>query len=187
MASEKVSKGEKYPPPKRFQVADIQVAREATAVKPEVVAKMLNKAKNPVLVTGKFLLREPELVDIAVKFYEKGIPIIATGGSSKPLIEKGVKPLSVVYTLHQITQYMLDPDWKGFNGTAYDTVVYLGFTPYYLSRMLSAMKHFSKITTISIDEFYHPHARFSFTNLTKDKELHYEMLRKVVEGLEERK
>jgi acetyl-CoA decarbonylase/synthase complex subunit epsilon len=186
-ASAKVKKEEKYPPPKRFQIADIQVSREATAVKPEVVSRMVNKAKNPVLVTGKYLLKEPELVNIAVKFYEKGIPIIATGGSSKPLIEKGVKPLSVVFTLHQITQYMLDPDWKGFNGQPYDVVVYLGFTPYYLSRMLSAMKHFSKVTTIAIDEFFHPHAKFSFTNLTKDKELYYEMLSKVVEGLEERK
>jgi|Deesub1362A_J573_1020465.scaffolds.fasta_scaffold00088_6 acetyl-CoA decarbonylase/synthase complex subunit epsilon len=186
-ASGKVKKEEKYPPPKRFQVADIQASREATAVKPEVVSRMVNKAKNPVLVTGKYLLKEPKLVEVAVKFNEKGIPIIATGGSSKPLIEKGVKPESVVFSLHQITQYMLDPEWKGFNGQPYDVVVYLGFTPYYLSRMLSALKHFSKITTIAIDEFFQPHARFSFTNLTKHKELHYEMLSKVVEGLEERK
>jgi acetyl-CoA decarbonylase/synthase complex subunit epsilon len=182
-ASEKVSKGEKFPLAKRFQVADIQASKEATAVKPEVVAKMVKRAKNPVLVTGKYLLKEPKLVEVAVKFYGKGIPIIATGGSSKPLIENGVKPQSVVFSLHQITQYMLDPEWKGFNGQPYDLVLYLGFTPYYLSRMLSALKHFSKLTTIAIDEFYHPHAKFSFTNLTKDKELHYAMLEKVLEGI----
>ncbi|MEM2503986.1 MAG: CO dehydrogenase/acetyl-CoA synthase complex subunit epsilon, partial [Archaeoglobaceae archaeon] len=113
------------------------------------------------------------------KFYEKGIPVIATGGSSKPLIEKGVKPLFKTYTLHQITQFLLDEDFKP-NGKSFDVVLFLGFLPYYLSRMLSALKHFSNITTIAIDEFYHPHAKFSFTNLTKDKEMHYAMLEEIL-------
>ncbi len=49
--------------------------------------------------------------------------------------------------------------------------------------MLSALKHFSKITTIVIDEFYQPHAKFSFTDLTKDKEMHYSMLEEVISNL----
>ncbi|MEM2060086.1 MAG: CO dehydrogenase/acetyl-CoA synthase complex subunit epsilon, partial [Archaeoglobaceae archaeon] len=106
-------------------------------------------------------------------------PVIATGGSSKPLIEKGVKPLFKTYTLHQITQFLLDEDFKP-NGKNFDVVLFLGFLPYYLSRMLSALKHFSNITTIAIDEFYHPHAKFSFTNLTKDKEMHYAMLEEIL-------
>ncbi len=179
-----VKKEEKYPVARRYQIADIQVSREATAVKPSLVSNVIKRAKNPVLVTGGQLLKEEKLVDIAVKFYEKGIPIIATGGSSKPLIERGVKPLSSVFTLHYVTQFMLDDEWNGFNNTGrYDVAIFLGFLPYYLSRMLSALKHFSKITTISIDEFYQPHAKFSFTNLTANKELYYKMLEEVVNGL----
>ncbi|MEM4280348.1 MAG: CO dehydrogenase/acetyl-CoA synthase complex subunit epsilon [Archaeoglobaceae archaeon] len=174
-----ISKEEKFPIAKRYNVADVQVSRDATAVKPVVVANLIKKAKNPVLVTGGALLKEPKLVEIAVKFYEKGIPVIATGGSSKPLIEKGVKPLFKTYTLHQITQFLLDEDFKP-NGKSFDVVLFLGFLPYYLSRMLSALKHFSNITTIAIDEFYHPHAKFSFTNLTKDKEMHYAMLEEIL-------
>ncbi|MEM1957160.1 MAG: CO dehydrogenase/acetyl-CoA synthase complex subunit epsilon [Archaeoglobaceae archaeon] len=174
-----ISKEEKFPIAKRYNVADVQVSKEATAVKPVVVANLIKKAKNPVLVTGGVLLREEKLVEIAVKFYEKGIPVIATGGSSKPLIEKGVKPLFKTYTLHQITQFLLDEDFKP-NGKSFDVVLFLGFLPYYLSRMLSALKHFSNITTIAIDEFYHPHAKFSFTNLTKDKEMHYAMLEEIL-------
>jgi len=179
-----VKKEDKYPVARRYQVADIQVSREATPVKPNVVANLVKKAKHPVLVTGGQLLKDEKLVDVAVKFYEKGIPIIATGGSSKPLIERGVKPLSSVFTLHYVTQFMLDEDWQGFDGKGnYDVVLFLGFLPYYLSRMLSALKHFSKITTVSIDEFYQPHAKFSFTNLTANKELHYQMLEEVVNSL----
>lgn len=177
-----IKKEAKYPTAKRFDLADVQASREATAVKPKVVANMVKKAKNPVLITGGNLLKESKLVEYAVKFYEKGVPIIATGGSSKPLIERGVKLLSKTFTLHQITQYLLDDEWEGFNGK-HDVVLFLGFLPYYLSRMLSALKHFSKITTISIDEFYQPHAKFSFTNLTKDKEMHYKMLEEVLENL----
>lgn len=175
---------EKYPSPKRFDIADIQVSREATAVKPKVIANMIKKAKRPLLVTGGQLLKEEKLVDFAAKFAEKGNPIAATAGSSKPLMEKGIKPVSKTFTLHQITQFLLDEEFKGFDGQGnYDVVIFLGFLPYYLSRMLSALKHFSDITTIAIDEFYQPHAKLSFTNLTKDKELHYSMLQEVIDNL----
>ncbi|AIY89415.1 CO dehydrogenase/acetyl-CoA synthase subunit epsilon [Geoglobus acetivorans] len=179
-----VKKEDKYPAARRYQVADIQVSREATAVKPNVVVNLVKKAKHPVLVTGGQLLKDPKLVDFAVKFHEKGVPIIATGGSSKALIERGVKPQSAVFPLHYVTQFMLDEEWQGFDGKGpYDVVLFLGFLPYYLSRMLSALKHFSKITTISLDEFYQPHAKFSFTNLTANKEMHYQMLEEVVNNL----
>ncbi|MDW7990539.1 MAG: CO dehydrogenase/acetyl-CoA synthase complex subunit epsilon, partial [Archaeoglobaceae archaeon] len=116
-----ISKEEKFPVAKRYTIADLQVSKEATAVKPVVVANMIKRAKNPVLITGGALLREQKLVEIAVKFYEKGIPIIATGGSSKPLIERGVRPIFKTYTLHQITQFLLDEDFK-YNGKNFDLV-----------------------------------------------------------------
>jgi len=179
-----VAKEDKFPSPKRYNIADIQVSREAVAVKPNVVANMIKKAKRPLLVTGGQLLKDEKLVEFAVKFAEKGIPIAATAGSSKPLIERGVKPVSRTYTLHQITQFLLDEEFKGFDGKgSYDVVIFMGFLPYYLSRMLSALKHFSSITTIAIEEFYHPHAKFSFTNLTKDRELYYSMLQQVIDNL----
>jgi len=169
-------------PTKLFNVADIQVSRSAKLIEPKTVARMVKRAKHPVLVTGGHLLSNPKLVEYAAKIYEKGIPIIATGASSKPLIEKGVKPQSAIFTLHYVTQYMLDESWKGFDGKGkYDTVLYLGFEPYYLSRMLSALKHFSKITTISLESFYQPHAKFSFPNL--DEESHYKMLEELISEL----
>jgi len=179
-----VKKEDKFPVARRYQIADVQVSREATAVKPQVVVNLIKKAKHPVLITGGQLLKDEKLVEIAIKFYEKGIPIIATGGSSKPLIEKGVNPQSVVFTLHQVTQFLLDEEWKGFDGKGnYDLVLFMGFLPYYLSRMLSALKHFSKITTVALEGFYQPHAKFSFTNLTANKDMYYSMLEEIVNNL----
>ncbi|HID43792.1 MAG TPA: CO dehydrogenase/acetyl-CoA synthase complex subunit epsilon [Archaeoglobaceae archaeon] len=164
-----------------FDVADVQVER-ATTVKSEVMAALTKRAKNPVLVTGGRLLGDSRLVDYAVKIYDKEIPIIATGASSKPLIQRGVSVQSAVFTLHHITQYMLDREWMGFdNKGGYDVVLYLGIEPYLLSRMLSALKHFSEITTLSIDRFYQPHATYSFPNLFEDE--HYSEIEKMIDNL----
>jgi acetyl-CoA decarbonylase/synthase complex subunit epsilon len=169
-------------PAKLFSAADVQASRGATVTKPNIVARMLKKAKHPVLVTGGKLLDDPKLVEYAARMYEKGIALIATGASSKPLLERGVNPQSAVFTLHYITQYMLDEEWKGFDGNGkYDIVLYLGFEPYYLSRMLSALKHFSRITTISLEPFYQPHAKFSFTNLLDES--YYEVLEELISKL----
>jgi len=167
-------------PTKIFNSADVQASKYAKVVDAKAVARMLKRAKHPVLVTGGHLLKDEKLVEFAVKLYEKGVPIIATGGSSKPLIERGVKPQSAVFTLHYVTQFMLDESWEGFDGKGrYDVVLYLGFEPYYLSRMLSSLKHFSKVTTISIETFYQPHAKFSFPD-TKE---HYKMLDELISEL----
>ena len=162
-----------------FNPADIQVSKSTTIIKPKAVATMIEKAKHPALVTGGKLLEDEKLVDFVIKLHEKtGIGLIATGGSSKSL---SVKPQASVFTLHLITQYLLDSNWKGFDGKGnYDLVVFIGFTaPYYLSRMLSTLKHFSNINTISICEYYQPHARFSFPNL--NEEHYYEALKIILE------
>ncbi|AEA47132.1 CO dehydrogenase/acetyl-CoA synthase complex subunit epsilon [Archaeoglobus veneficus] len=168
------------PPEKLFNTADIQASRSAKLIKPDVLAKMVGRAKNPVLVTGGKLLEDEKLVEYAVKLYENGVAIIATGASSRPLIERGVEPQACVFTLHHVTQFLLDESWSGFKGEPYDLVLFLGFEPYYLSRMLSALKHFSKLTTVSIDAFYQPHARFSFPNTL---DLHHEILEEFVTAL----
>lgn len=164
-----------------FDVADIQVER-GTIVKPEVMAVLIKRAKHPVLITGGRLLTDSKLTDYAVKIYDRGVPVIATGASSKPLVERGVKVQSAVFTLHHVTQYMLDGEWMGFDGKGgYDVVAYLGIEPYLLSRMLSALKHFSDITTLNIDRFYQPHANFTFPNLFEEE--HYSEIEKIINNL----
>jgi acetyl-CoA decarbonylase/synthase complex subunit epsilon len=164
-----------------FDVADVQVER-APVVRPNVMATLAKRANNPVLITGGRLLDDLKLVDYAVRIHERGIPVIATGTSSKPLIERGVSPQSSVFTLHHVTQYMLDEEWTGFDEKGgYDVVLYLGIEPYILSRMMSALKHFSKITTLNIDKFYQPHSSYSFPNLIEEE--HYQMVEEFINAL----
>ncbi len=148
----------------KYEISDRQ-CRDGIIVEPKIIAAMIRSARRPLLIVGGKLLENEKLVEYAVKFYKKGIPIVATGASSRPLIEKGVRPLSASRSLHYITQYLLDESWRGFDGKGrYDLILFMGFTPAYLSRMLSALKHFSDLITISIDEFYQPNAKFSLTN-----------------------
>lgn len=163
--------------------ADVQVSRSAKALEPEKLAKLVNMSKYPVLITGGKLLENEKLVDVAVRINEKGIDVIACSASSKPLIERGVKPKFTTFSLHYVTQFMLDPDFR-VEEKSIDLAIYLGFMPYYLSRVLSALKHFSKIKTVAIEPFYHPHASFSFPKV-KDEE-YYEMLERFVGALEVR-
>jgi len=148
----------------KHEISDKQ-CREGLVVEPKAIADLIRSARRPILITGGKLLEDERLVHYAVEFHKKGIPIVATGASSKPLIENGVKPIFVSRSLHYLTQYLLDESWKGFDGKGnYDLILFMGFTPAYLSRMLSALKHFSNIVTVSIDEFYQPNAKFSLTD-----------------------
>ncbi len=141
----------------KFDVSDRQ-CREGLQVDPKLIAELIKSAKSPVLITGGRLLNDDRLVDFAVRFWRKGIPIIATGASSKKLIEMGVKPVFYSRSLHYLIQYVMD-SWGG-----YDLILFMGFQPSYLSRMLSALKHFSDVITVSIDEFYQPNAKYSLTD-----------------------
>ena len=161
-------------------IADVQASRSARVLDADRIVKVVKMSKYPVLITGGKLLRDDRLVKFAVKMNNAGIDVIACSASSKPLIENGVKPKFTTFSLHYITQFLLDPDFK-IDGKVVDCVLYLGFMPYYLSRVLSAMKHFSKIVTISLEPYYQPHATFSLPKLDEGK--YYETLERIVEGL----
>ena len=67
----------------------------------------------------------------------------------------------------EITQRLQDPGWEGLDGKGpYDLVLVMGL-PYYLGWLiLSGLKHFSSVKTISVDRYYQPHASWSFPNLS---------------------
>ncbi len=148
----------------KHDISDKQ-CRSALMIGPEKVAELIRSARRPVLIVGGKLLEDERLVEYAVRFHEKGIQIVATGASSKPLIERGVRPVFYSRTLHYVVTYMLDESWQGFDGRGkYDLALFMGFKPPYLSRMLSALKHFSDIVTVSIDDHYQPNASYSLTD-----------------------
>ncbi|AEA47122.1 CO dehydrogenase/acetyl-CoA synthase complex subunit epsilon [Archaeoglobus veneficus] len=146
--------------PRGYKQSELQ-CEKAACVTPKEAADIISYSR-PVLITGGMLLENSRLVEYAVKLSEH-MPVIATGASSKVLVSRGVKPLSCVFTMHHIAQFILDGGWDVTK--RFDTAVFLGFRPYYLSRVLSTLKHFSGMTTISLDELYQPNAHYSLTTL----------------------
>ena len=140
--------------------------KTSKAISTEVAAKLISKAKRPLLVVGTGVLN-PEVLDRVVKIAKaKNIPIAATGTSMPGFVDKDVNAKYI--NLHQLGFYLTDPNWPGLDGNGnYDTVILLGHLKYYVNQVLSATKNFSDVRTISIDKNYIQNATMSFGNLSR--------------------
>lgn len=151
--------------------------KTSKAITTEVAAKLISKAKRPLLVVGTSVLN-PDVLDRAIKIAQaKNIPIAATGTSMPGFVDKDVNAKYI--NLHQLGFYLTDPNWPGLDGNGnYDTVIFLGHLKYYINQVLSATKNFSDIRTISIDNKYIQNATMSFGNLSRAD--HIEALDEVI-------
>jgi acetyl-CoA decarbonylase/synthase complex subunit epsilon len=154
--------------------------KTSKAISTEVAAKLISKAKRPLLVVGTAALN-PDVLDRAVKIAKsKNIPIAATGSSMPGFLGKGVDAKYI--NVHALGFYLTDPNWPGLDGKGnYDTIVLLGFKKYYINQVLSAVKNFSDIRSISIGKDYVQNATMSFGNLSKED--HLEALDEVIDLL----
>ncbi|PXF61899.1 MAG: CO dehydrogenase/acetyl-CoA synthase complex subunit epsilon [Candidatus Methanogaster sp.] len=154
--------------------------KSATPLKTGVAAKLISKAKRPLLIVGAGIL-EDELLKRALSMSVLGIPIAATGDSLKGFVEAEVDASYV--NLHSIAQFMADPDWPGLDGCgSYDLAIFLGHKKYYVNQVLSGFKNFIPIKTMAIDRHYIQNANMSFGNLSvKD---HLQALDELIESIE---
>ena len=155
--------------------------KTARPVQPKVAAKTISKAKRPLMVVGAELLKDKEALNRAVKIAKVlDIPVAATGHSIKELNDKG---LNVKYiNIHSLGLYLCDPNWTGLDGNGcYDMIIILGHKKYYINQVLSGLKNFTNLKTISIDKHYLQNATMSFGNL--DNEKHLEALDELIENL----
>jgi len=174
-----------------FDVANIPGPETGEVVAPEVIGSYISSAKRPLLVVGSEILRDGFFVEIAIELGKKGIPIAATGHSIKGFVEKGYSENVQYYNLHDLTNCLRDPNWRGLDGKGnYDFVIFFGITYYYASQMLSCIKNFATdplVRAVSIDRYYHPNARMGFTNITPRQEEDYKaMLNRVVGSIKRR-
>ena len=178
-----------------FDVANIPGPDTGEVVSPEVVGRYISRARRPLLVVGSEILRDEFFIQIAIDIGKKGIPIAATGHSIRGFVERGYDGgedgdgVSVrYYNLHELTNCLRDPNWRGLDGQgSYDVVIFFGIVYYYASQMLSCIKNFAiepLIRTVSIDRYYHPHARMSFRNIPPNREEEYKaLLKRVVDSI----
>lgn len=171
-----------------FDVANIPGPETGEVVAPEVLGNFISRAKRPLLIVGSEILQDDFFLEIAIALGKKGIPIAATGHSIRGFVEKGYTENVQYCNLHELTNCLRDPSWRGLDGTGqYDFVIFFGILYYYASQMLSCIKNFATdplVRAVSIDRYYHPNARMSFATLTPRQDEQYrELLRQVVASI----
>jgi len=155
-----------------WQKAEIAGPTKALVItKPEVVVAMIKKAKRPILIVGHEATEkeEAELMDYAIKLAKIGkIPLVATAHIVGKFVKKGFQPAASMPAV-DIANRLVDPNWKGLDGEGqYDLAMLMGITYYMEWVIFSALKHFGgpNLKTISLDRYYHPHASWSFPNMS---------------------
>lgn len=142
---------------------------------PTVFAALVKRAKNPLLIVGKYVLEfeleGKKLIDYAIEISKKkDIPIIATAHTLKGFVEKNYPVVSMgivdIVNRLQDPKYTVDPKKQ----PPHDLVLFLGITYQLASQGLSTLKHFAPhLKTVTLCKWYHPNANWSFPNMD-DKE-----------------
>lgn len=165
-----------------FDVANIPGPKMAMLLeKGKPVALAVKRAKHPLLIVGPDIT--PAMIERVRKFAEKGVTVVATGNAIVKLTQAGINARYSV--LHELANYLSDPNWKGFDGKGnYDVVLMLGNIYYHGSQVLAALKNFAPhVRTIAIDRYYHPNASMSFGNLWRKEEEYLALLDEIIAEL----
>jgi acetyl-CoA decarbonylase/synthase complex subunit epsilon len=140
-------------------------------IKAEVLLGILKKSKRTVLVVGHKAVEMDidgrKLIDYLIDFSNAGrIPVIATAHTIKEFLDRKFNFVESMPAM-DIANRLLDPDWKGLDGKgAYDLAIFAGL-PYHMGWLiLSGLKHYPKLKTISIDGFFQPNASWSTPNIS---------------------
>ncbi len=165
---------------KNLKVYTTYGTKSARPIQPSVVAKMISKAKRPLLVVGSEILKDEKLAK-AIDIAKKGIPVAATGHTIKDLKdEEGVDAKYI--NIHFLGTYLCDPNWQGLDGKgSYDLILFLGHKKYYVNQVLSGLKNFSSLRTIAIERHFIQNATMSFGNIKP--EIHLEALDELIADL----
>jgi acetyl-CoA decarbonylase/synthase complex subunit epsilon len=173
-----------------WQKAEIPGPKRAMVVtKPDVIAALAKRAKHPILIVGhsavETSLEGKKLIDYLVQFAEKGrIPVVATAQTAKEFLKRKLKPAAAMPAV-DIGNRLADPKWMGIDGKGQHDLAFFAGLPYYMEWMiLSGLKHYAPtLKTITLDNVYHPHASWSFANISH-KDL-AENLKVIIEQLEQ--
>ncbi|MEE8168143.1 MAG: CO dehydrogenase/acetyl-CoA synthase complex subunit epsilon [Candidatus Hydrothermarchaeales archaeon] len=164
-----------------WQVSNVPGPKLGRAVTPDVAARIIDKAENPLLVVGANITELDSLLELVIRLSKTGITLTATSNSVKHFRERKVDVEAL--GLSELTNLLRDEEWKGFNGKGnYDLVIFLGIEYWLLSQMANTLKNFTDIETLTLTRYYQPNATFSFPNLSDDIWIEY--LNKVCKKLE---
>ncbi|MDD1667457.1 MAG: hypothetical protein LUO96_03220 [Methanomicrobiales archaeon] len=144
--------------------------RAALLEKPPVAAKLLRRAKSPVIILGHEA--SVAVLDAVVRMARAtGAPVVATGGISAELARKGFTP-SLVMSAMEAGDRLRDPSWEPVPGRSPpDYAFFLGI-PYSISSVIEAgLASFARghLRMVSLDRLFHPHCDLSLPNQTREE------------------
>jgi acetyl-CoA decarbonylase/synthase complex subunit epsilon len=154
-----------------YNIANVRGPLEATVMTPKTVVNLLKHAKRPILIVESNALKtvdDKSPIDFAIEFAKKTkMPVVATAHTMKDFLEREFEA-DVVMGVADITNRIIDPEWKGLDGKGgYDVIFYLGGLYYFQTQILASIKHGApSLKSVSLDRYYDPNATFSFGNLT---------------------
>jgi len=172
-----------------WQCAEVAATKKANPItKPEVAVAMIKKAVHPILVVGSNATeRKMEgrpLIECLIDFARASrVPVVATAHMVGEFLKRGYEPAEFMSAM-DIGNRLVDPEWQGIDDKGHpDLALFIGM-PYYMeSLILSGLKHFApNLKTITLDNVYHPHASWSFPNISGKEWL--ENLRVMIEKFE---
>lgn len=155
-----------------WQTAEVGGPRQAAVVKKaEAAAAVIRRAKRPILVLGHragvIECNGGTMIDCLIGLARaSGCTVVASGNASAALRKRD-------YTAHaampavELGSRLTDPMWTGIDGKGTYDLVLLAGLPYPMAwTLLSALKHFSPIQTLSLDPGYQPQATWSLSNIS---------------------
>ena len=159
-----------------WQCAEIAATKKANPIsKPEIAVAMIKKATRPLLIVGsgateKYMEGRP-LIEFLIDFANASkVPVVATAHIVGEFLKRGYQPAGFMSAM-DISNRLVDPNWRGLDGKGlYDLVIYVAL-PYYMEGLILAglMNFAPDLKTMTIDNMYHPHASWSFPNATLEE------------------
>jgi len=150
------------------------IVRASVIEKPGVAAKLLKRAKSPVILVGHEAAGgEGSLILDSVARIANAIdaPVVATGGVSAELGRRGFA-LSVVMSAMEAGDRFLDPAWHPAPGRSPPDYAFLLGIPFPIASVIEAgLASFARdhLKIISLDRLYHPHCDLSLPNQTREE------------------
>jgi len=148
--------------------------RASIIQKPVVAAKLLRRAKSPVILVGHEAVdgEGGTVLGPVVRIARAiGAPVIATGGVSQELGKMGF-PGAIVMSAMEAGDRLLDETWRPVPGRNPPDYAFVLGIPFPIAAVIEAgLASFARghLKVISLDRLYHPHCSLSFPNLSRDE------------------
>jgi CO dehydrogenase/acetyl-CoA synthase complex epsilon subunit len=141
--------------------------------KPGVAARLLKRAKSPVIVVGHEAAGGgSRILDAVVRIAKAtDAPVIATGGVSAELVRRGFIP-SAVMSAMEAGDRLQDPVWEPAPGRGPPDYAFLLGISYPMASVIEAgLASFARdhLRIVSLDRLYHPHCDLSLPNQTREE------------------